>query len=692
VSLIGFVVGLENERCFAEAEHSADKCHGLCTARDKEHPGWQPGYVFAQESAFEETPPGEGSFDNLLSGDKQDSALLKLHQRGRKIQVAGAELYNEASSGGKSKEVFILLLEDSPLDAELIERELRRGGIRFVSKRLETESAFSQAIRDSLPDLILADYQLTGFNGLEALAMVRQQCLDVPFILVSGACGEELAIEALTGGAADYILKDRLYRLVPAVRHALEIADRRRTERAARETERRFCALTETLPAIVFVHQDGKFLYLNPATEQILGYSASELLGTSFWDVVHPDHREIVRARGLSRQGGGAVPARYEFPIVTRRGDTRWLDCTATRVEFDGRPAVLGSALDITERLLGEQSLRASEEKTRALVDAIPDFIFRLRGDGTILDFKAPKGAYLSIRVSELLGKTLLELAPGTLAEPTRYYVERTLQTGEVHSFDFQFPLDRQMRSFEARVTVCGENEVMAIVRDVTEQKRLEEEVLEISARERRRIGDDLHDGLGQHLAGIAVKAKILAEDLAAVSSPHKSKAEKLVRLIDNAIQQARSVARGLDPIELEANGLVPALQRLACETEDLFHVACLLRCDRPVLPVSKSIGLHLYRIVQEGISNAVKHGKPGRIEIGLATEPSHLRLRIKDDGRGFRIEAARRGGMGLRIMQYRAHVIGGVLTIQSRPSRGTEVQCLVPMKQHRESASLGTL
>ena len=588
------------------------------------------------------------------------------------------------------KEALILILEDSPQDAELVERELRRGGICFVSKRLDSESAFAQAIKDSQPDLILADYQLTRFNGLQALAMVRQQCPDVPFILISGVCGEELAIAALTGGATDYILKDRLYRLVPAVRDALELAERRRTERAARETERRFFALTETLPAIVFVHQNGKVRYLNPAAEQILGYSTAELLGKNFWDVIHPDHREIVRARGLSRQEGAAAPTRYEFPIVTSRGETRWLDCTATSVEFDGQPAVLGSAFDITERLRSEQALRESEEKTRALVDAIPDFIFRLRGDGTLLDFKAPKDTDLSTRVSQLLGKALLDLAPETLAEPTRYYMERTLQTGEVHSFDFQFPLGEQVRDFEARVTVCGENEIMAIVRDVTKRKRLEEEVLEISARERRSIGDDLHDGLGQYLAGIAVKAKILEEDLAAAASPHKPKAEKLVRLINNAIRQAHTLARGLDPIELEANGLVPALDKLACETEELFRVACILRCDEPVLPMSKSISLQLYRIVQEAINNAVKHGKPGRIEIGLATEPTHLRLRIKDDGRGFRIDTARRGGMGLRIMQYRAHVIGGVLTIQSRPNRGTEVQCLVLTTRGDRSASLG--
>src|SRR6266699_1110204 len=393
------------------------------------------------------------------------------------------------------KEAFILLLEDSPVDAELIERELRRGGIGFVSKRLDTEKAFSQAIKNSPPDLILADYQLSGFNGLEALAMVRQQCPDVPFILLSGVCGEELAIDALTGGAADYILKDRLYRLVPAVRHALEIADRRRTERAAHETERKFFALTETLPAIVFVHQDGKFRYLNPAAEQILGYTTAALLGRNFWEVIRQDHREIVRARGLIRQEGGAAPIRHEFPIVTSRGETRWLDCTATRVEFDGQPAVLGSAFDITERLRSEWALRESEEKARALVDAIPDFILRVRGDGTILDFKAPKDADLPSSVGELPGKALIELAPEALARATQYYLERTLQTGEVLSFEFQLPIREEPRDYEARVALCGPDAVLCIVRDVTRRKRLEKQVLEISARERRRFGQALHDG-----------------------------------------------------------------------------------------------------------------------------------------------------------------------------------------------------
>src|SRR5437870_4046471 len=210
------------------------------------------------------------------------------------------------------KESMILILEDCATDAELVERELRKGGIAFVANRVETEAGFTEALRKSVPDLVLADYRLGSFDGLNALALLRSSCPDVPFVLISGVAGEELAIEALTKGAADYVLKDRIYRLVPAVKQALELAERRRAERAARETERKFFALTETLPAVVFVHQEGKFLYLNPAAGQILGGSPEELLTANVGKVIHPDFRELIRAGGLGRQQEGTAPTRYE--------------------------------------------------------------------------------------------------------------------------------------------------------------------------------------------------------------------------------------------------------------------------------------------------------------------------------------------------------------------------------------------
>ena len=135
------------------------------------------------------------------------------------------------------KELHILILEDVAADAELIERELQKGGIKFTSKRVETEGAFLSELKNFKPDLILADYKLPQFDGFSALAIVKEQCPDVPFILVSGTLGEEEAVEALKAGATDYILKQKLSRLVPAVKRALrEFEDRAESKRGKGST------------------------------------------------------------------------------------------------------------------------------------------------------------------------------------------------------------------------------------------------------------------------------------------------------------------------------------------------------------------------------------------------------------------------------------------------------------------------
>jgi PAS domain S-box-containing protein len=585
---------------------------------------------------------------------------------------------------------LILLLEDSSDDAEMVERELRQAGIIFESKRMETEAAFARALLRAEPDLILSDYRLGGFDGLKALAMARRQFPEVPFILMSGVCGEELAIDALTQGASDYVLKDRLYRLAPAVRHALELGERRRADRAARENERkaeealrasqdRFASFMRHLPGAAWMKDlDGRYVYANEAAERAFRTVLRDLIGRTDADLFpaamaaqfrEKDQMVITGVKSVQKvetfqveDGFRQVMVR-RFPIIGR----------------EGSPTMIGGvAFDITEQMKAEAALSESEQRFRLLVDAIPDFIFRLRDDGAVVDFKAPKDADLPAGTSASLGRALAGRALDRIGAPAQRH--EALRTGEMHSLEFQFPLRGEARDFEARVTVCGPQELLAIVRDVTERKRLETEVLEVSALERRRIGHNLHDGLGQYLAGIAVKARILADDLAAESSPQRPAARKLVRLINSAIQQTRTLARGLDPVEVEASGFVPALRKLAEETEELFRVPCRFHSSHSAVPLSNTAGVQLFRIAQEAINNAVNHGRAKHIEIDLVLDSGQVRLRIKDDGRGFRIRSTRPAGMGLRIMKYRTHTLAGVLKIDSRPGAGTEIQCVVPV------------
>ena len=232
-----------------------------------------------------------------------------------------------------------------------------------------------------------------------------------------------------------------------------------------------------------------------------------------------------------------------------------------------------------------------------------------------------------------------------------------------------------------------------AIVRDITEKKQLETTVLEISAAERRRIGHELHDGLGQHLAGVAFKAKLLEESLRADKSSYVREAHDVVAFINDAISQTRRLARGLDPIEVEASGLAAALQSLASETEKGFKVQCRVSCSEPLVPVSPAAGVALFRIAQEAIHNAIVHGEADELQLELAIDNGCLLLIIRDNGEGFQPQHKQEAGMGLRIMQYRAHSIGGSLKIIRRPERGVEVRCQVPQHsgsppQKGESAS----
>ncbi len=218
---------------------------------------------------------------------------------------------------------------------------------------------------------------------------------------------------------------------------------------------------------------------------------------------------------------------------------------------------------------------------------------------------------------------------------------------------------------------------------DITERKQLESALLEISDREQRRIGQDLHDGLGQHLAGIELMSQVLEQNLATKNLPAEAaRAGALAKHVRDAISQARSLARGLAPVVLESEGLMSALQELAESTERVFGVRCRFQCDKPVPIHDPKAANHLYRIAQEAVSNAMKHGRAKTTVIALESVQRRVRMTIRDDGKGLPKVIPRHKGMGLRIMQYRASMINGTLTV-APDAHGTVVTCSIPVPHH---------
>lgn len=211
------------------------------------------------------------------------------------------------------------------------------------------------------------------------------------------------------------------------------------------------------------------------------------------------------------------------------------------------------------------------------------------------------------------------------------------------------------------------------------ERLRLEQQILDISDRERRRIGQDLHDGLGQHLAGIELMTEALEQKLATKHKAEAARVGEISKHVREAIRQTRALARGLSPVELDRHGLMSALQELATNASNMFRVNCRFDCLGHVHVADNVAATHLFRIAQEAVSNAVKHGRARDIQIALSERPEAVALTITNDGAEFPREQQRGNGLGLRIMQYRSAVIGGTVQFARGPNGGAIVTCVVP-------------
>jgi signal transduction histidine kinase len=232
-----------------------------------------------------------------------------------------------------------------------------------------------------------------------------------------------------------------------------------------------------------------------------------------------------------------------------------------------------------------------------------------------------------------------------------------------------------------------GANHWLAVFNDVTERKRLEREIIEISNREQQRIGSDLHDGLGQDLTGIALLLKGVVSQLRKEGSAACLDVEDVISLVNNAIDSTRSLARGLSPVSGEQGGLLPALQSLAARASERYRVRVEFdtNLDEP-LRLNEAAATHLYRIVQEALTNVIRHSKASEVTIRLETAGGELHLRVEDNGRGFPqpLSESGAGGLGLKIMRYRAQMLGGDLVIESAAHGGVSIRCSCPMEVAR--------
>lgn len=467
----------------------------------------------------------------------------------------------------------VIVLEDNPVDAELIELELHRNGLQADCQRAISSSDFTAALRAGVPDLVLADYTLPGFDGMSALRLLRESHPDVPFIFVSGSLGEERAIEALKSGATDYVLKDRLQRLPAVVRRALseshERHERHQAQLALEEQRTLLTAIIDNLPEHIYaVDAHSRLTVINQAMLARLKRRRSTTIGRRLSELPGQDHAREMELQDAMVLNSGRSLIEQEHALESADGSMQWL---------------------ISSR--------------------IP----------------------LRDHHGELIG------------------------------------------------VVCTE-------RDITGRKELEQEILDISNREQRRLGSDLHDGLGQELTGLSLMMKGLEVQMSREGSAYLPQVAKLSELIARTIQSTRSLARGLAPVNLERGGIREALRQLAARCTDLYNLNCTFDdTHAQAIELDEGLATHIYRIAQEATTNAARHARAKDVHIELRTTARRLYLSITDNGIGLNAGLSNgKPGIGLKIMEYRARTIGGTINFETLKI-GTRIALSCPLQLLRK-------
>lgn len=342
-----------------------------------------------------------------------------------------------------------------------------------------------------------------------------------------------------------------------------------------------------------------------------------------------------------------------------------------------------------TQQELAQAAVKDREEQLRAILETAVEGIITIDTRGIIESINAAAERIFGYRAAELIGKNVSVLMPSPHRESHDDYITKYLRTGRAKIIGIGrevagrrkdgtiFPIDLAV----SEVKLATRRMFTGFIRDITDRKRLEKELLEISDREQRRIGQDLHDGLCQHLAGIELMSHALAQKLASKSKSHARQVSEIAGHVRDAISHTRALARGLSPVTIESEGLMSALHELATNTEKIFQIQCRCDFEQPVELHDHAAATHLFRIAQEAVSNAIKHGRARRVAISLRNVRGRIVLRVSDNGKGFPRRTIKPKGMGLRIMQSRAGMIGGTIAIERNGAGGINVTCAMPRK-----------
>lgn len=441
---------------------------------------------------------------------------------------------------------------------------------------------------------------------------------------------------------------------------------------------------------VILCNGMGYVTYWNQATENIFGYTKREAEGRHLGFILNSD--ALVEFEKLIQdQKGVHSPVSGRWPCRHKQSREVWTDIRFSKGKNSDleEPQIIATVCDIQGLKCVERELEESEARKQAILESSVDGIITIDESGLIQSFNRAAQKIFGYREEEVLDKNIKMLMPLPYSEKHDTYMHSYLVTGEKNIIG----KGREVQGLKKDGTVFpmelsvgeaqwnGNRMFTGIVKDIAERKELEKKILEISNEERKRIGQDLHDGLGQMLTGIRMISGNLARKLKANGVPGADEVEEITNMLSETDQFVRSITHDMVEVNLEKKGLDVALKKLCERNEKLFGIRCIYKNEGEISIEENSVAVNLYRIAQEAIHNAVKHGKPNTINVRLSKSGRHISLVIIDNGKGFnsdeKIEEA--DGMGIKIMKYRASLMGGILEIIRTNDETTVVRCIIP-------------
>ena len=483
----------------------------------------------------------------------------------------------------------------------------------------------------------------------------------------------------------------------------IDLTERKRAEEAIRQSEKRYRTLFDLVPVALYIcDAKGLIQEYNQHAVELWGrepkrnHPSEKFCGSL--KIFYPDgrpmrHDNCPMARAL--RGEKLTAADLEIVVEQSGGARRNVLVSPTALR-NGQGKIIGAINclhDVTVRKRTENALRESEERSRAVIHQSTAGITGTDLTGRIIFANEKFCSMLGYKERELVGKTIFEIThPGDATE-SRLLFRRIVTKGEPYQLEKRYlrkdgsALWVSVSASPLRDAEGKTQSAVAIIIDISDQKKaqafledrargLEGEILAISDREQRRIGQDLHDSLCQHLTAIAFMARSVALRLKKHRVIEVEHIEEIAELINDGVTEARTIARGLHPVEMEPPGLVTALAALVKQRH--WPVSCRLEADEEISVQDSTVALHLYRIAREAVINANKHARAREIIVRMKRSAKGIELSVIDDGVGIPGNSPAGSGMGFHIMQYRARSIGARLEIKPIKPHGTRVTCYV--------------